>query len=213
MEMEDQRQEEIDCITAIFPEITIDPENPFRASLELPVHPHHPVEVLFPATPEGPDQDDIPTPPLSATSSEEEPQPAATINVDSHRLSYLPSLQLHITLPEGYPETHPPEFELSTSPPWLSRSSLDELEASGLRMWEEVGHDLVVFGYIDSLQQAAETAFGFGEEGNVLEISQDHRISILDFDIKASQAAFDKETFDCGVCLGKACPGMVKPPD
>jgi len=60
----------------------------------------------------------------------------------------------------------------------------------------------VVYEYIDSLQQAAENAFGY-VEGKVLEIPQEFKIALLDYDINATQAAFDKETFDCGVCLGK----------
>jgi E3 ubiquitin-protein ligase RNF14 len=60
----------------------------------------------------------------------------------------------------------------------------------------------VVYGYIDFLQQEAENAFGFAE-GRNLEVPQDFKISLLDYDIKATQAAFEKETFDCGVCLGR----------
>lgn len=71
-------------------------------------------------------------------------------------------------------------------------------------MWEESGRSAVVYQFIDSLQQAAENAFGFAESGKVLEVSQDMKISLLDYDIKACQLAFDKETFECGVCLGKA---------
>jgi hypothetical protein len=38
--MEDERQVELDCIAAIFPEILLDPDNPFSASIELPIHPN-----------------------------------------------------------------------------------------------------------------------------------------------------------------------------
>jgi E3 ubiquitin-protein ligase RNF14 len=80
-------------------------------------------------------------------------------------------------------------------------------------MWEEAGRSLVVFGYIDSLQQAAEGAFGFSENEKTLVVPQDFMISLLDYDIKATQAAFGKETFDCGVCLdpkkGTVCHRMV----
>jgi E3 ubiquitin-protein ligase RNF14 len=73
-------------------------------------------------------------------------------------------------------------------------------------MWEDVGRSLVVYGFIDSLQQAAENAFGFAESGKVLEASPELKISLLDYDIKARQQAFEKETFDCGICLGKTVP-------
>jgi E3 ubiquitin-protein ligase RNF14 len=197
--MDDERQVELDCISAIFPEIILDPKNPFSASIELPVNPRNPVKVVFPASADGL----LPTPPQSETSGEDG-QAVLDIanNVESHKLTYLPSLLLHIILPEGYPADCAPKFELSTSPEWLSKSHLEELQASGEHLWEESGHTEVVFGYIDSLQQAAENAFGLGE-GKPLEIPQDHKIALLDFDIKATQAAFDKETFDCTICLGK----------
>jgi len=86
------------------------------------------------------------------------------------------------------------------------------LQGKGEEMWEEAGRSSVVYGYIDFLQQEAEHAFGFAEGGN-LEVPQDFKISLLDYDIKATQAAFEKETFDCGVCLdpkkGTVCHRMI----
>jgi E3 ubiquitin-protein ligase RNF14 len=206
--MEDERSIELDCLTAIFPEIILDPKNPFSATIDLQVNPAKPVKVLFPAAADG----ILPTPPQSDTSSQQDGEPARDIEgrskFESHNLSYLPSLRLRITLPEGYPEEKPPQFELSTDPAWLSRAHLDELEAYGTTMWEDAGRAVVAYGYIDFLQQSAENAFGFAEEGNVLAIPQDHKISLLDLDIRATQAAFAKEHFDCGVCLGKLFPSI-----
>ncbi|KAK0101236.1 translation termination inhibitor protein itt1 [Cadophora gregata] len=207
--MEDERQEELDCIAAIFPEILVDPNNPFSVSMEVPVHPTSPVKVLFPASSDGL----IPTPPLSTHSGHEgKTGPVPTNAVESQNLSYLPSLQLLITLPEEYPEKKAPVFELATTPAWLSRKHLDELQAKGEEMWEEAGRSSVVYGYIDFLQQEAENAFGFAA-GRNLEVPQDFKISLLDHDIKATQAAFEKETFDCGVCLdpkkGTVCHRMI----
>ncbi|KAF8855736.1 RWD-domain-containing protein [Acephala macrosclerotiorum] len=209
--MEDERQVEMECIAAIFPEISFDPANQFSATIELPVHPTSSVKVVFPASADGL----LPTPPPSATSGQEDEQATAgpANNVESHNLSYLPSLQLRITLLEGYPEEKPARFELSTTPEWLSRSYLDELQQHGEQMWEDAGRSLVVYGYIDFLQQKAEEAFGSAEQGKILEIPQDYKISLLDYDIKATQAAFEKETFDCGVCLdpkkGSVCHRMI----
>lgn len=207
--MDDERQVELDCIAAIFPEIILDADDPFSASIELPVAPRNPVKVVFPASAEGV----LPTPPRSETSGEDVVADVNLAdNVESHNLAYLPALRLHITLPEGYPSECAPKFELSTSPEWLPRTQLNELQASGEHMWEEGGRTEVVFGYIDSLQQAAENAFGHGE-GQTLEIPQDYKIALLDYDIKATQAAFEKETFDCGICLdpkkGSVCHKMV----
>lgn len=195
---DDERKIELDCIAAIFPEIILDPENAFSASIELPVHPQNAVKVIFPASSDGA----LPTPPRSDSSNQDNVETVATANnIESHNLSYLPSLQLHVNLPEGYPEEKPPQFKISTSPSWLSQIYLDELQANGERIWEETGRSAAVYEYIDFLQQSAENAFGFAE-GKTLEIPQDFKISLIDWDIKAAQAAFDKENFECGVCLG-----------
>jgi E3 ubiquitin-protein ligase RNF14 len=200
--MEDERQVEMDCLAAIFPEMVIDSQDPFSASIELPVNPNTPVKVVFPASAEA-SAPSLPSPPLSESSGEGgEPLLQPAQNLESHNLSYLPPLQLHITLPEGYPLERAPVFKLSTAPAWLSRPCLDDLQNNGERMWEEGGHTEVVYGYIDSLQQAAENAFGHSD-GKALLVPRDFKIALLDYDIKATQAAFDKETFECGVCLGK----------
>jgi E3 ubiquitin-protein ligase RNF14 len=195
--MEDEREVELECIAAIYPEIQFDSENKFSASIELSVHPTNPVKVVFPASSDG----HLITPPVSANSGQEKDH-TPTNNAESHNLEYLPPLELRITLPEGYPGEQPAEFELSTTPAWLGRAYLEKLQENGEIMWEESGRSSVVYGYIDFLQQEAENAFGFAEAGKVLEIPQDFKISLLDYDIKAAQAAFAKETFDCGVCLG-----------
>ena len=200
--MEDERQVEMDCLAAIFPEMVTDAQDPYSASIELPVNPNTAVKVFFPASAEG-STPTLPTPPRPESPGDNSQpvfQPAQ--NLESHNLCYLPPLQLHITLPEGYPSECAPIFKLSTTPEWLSRSYLDELQDTGKLMWEEGGHTEVVYGYIDSLQQAAETAFGH-LDGKALVIPQEFKIALLDYDIKATQAAFDKETFECGVCLGK----------
>jgi E3 ubiquitin-protein ligase RNF14 len=197
--MEDEREVELDCIAAIYPEIQFDPKNKFSASITLSVHPTNPVKVVFPASSDG----HLVTPPLSANSGQENDH-APINNAESHNLEYLPPLELRITLPEGYPEEQPAKFELSTTPAWLGRAYLDKLQENGGIMWEESGRSSVVYGYIDFLQQEAKNAFGFAESGKILEIPQDFKISLLDYDIKATQAAFARETFDCGVCLGSA---------
>ena len=203
--MEDERRVEMDCLAAIFPEMVTNAQDPYSASIELPVNPNTAVKVLFPASVEGsvPTLPTLPTLPHSESSGDDGQlalQPAQ--NLESHNLCYLPPLQLHITLPKGYPSECAPIFKLSTYPGWLSRSYLNELQDNGMRMWEEGGHTEVVYGYIDFLQQAAENAFGHSD-GDALVVSQEFKIALLDYDIKATQAAFDKETFECGVCLGK----------
>ncbi|KAK6951945.1 hypothetical protein Daesc_006470 [Daldinia eschscholtzii] len=202
MAEDDVREVELSTIAAIYPELQIDENDPYKFSIELPVSLASPVTVLFPAATEGappvePVQDQVPT--IAA--------------VDSHALSNLPSLQVHIELPEGYPQEKPPKVDISTLPPWLSEDILRKLENDVVVLWEEIGRDQVIFTYIDNLQQSSEKIFGLVDDEGRLEVSPEHKIAILDYDIKAKQKAFDKETFECGICLdpkkGSVCHKML----
>jgi E3 ubiquitin-protein ligase RNF14 len=186
-DMKDEREIELSSISAIFPEIVLDPQDPFSASIDLPVIPSIQLPVVFPDLSEGANK---------VTDGLDN-------RLETYHLSHLPSLHLRISLPKGYPSNNPPIFDLSVTPQWLSTTVLERLRLDGVKLWEESGHDQVVFAYIDHLQQGAENTFSVLEGNEALQASQDHKIELLDFDINAKRAAFEKETFTCGVCLGK----------
>lgn len=186
-DLEDERQIELSSISAIFPEIVLGPQDPFSASIDLPVSPSTPLQVVFTEFSDG------------ANKVSDEPD----TQLETYYLSHLPSLRLRISLPQGYPGSCPPSFNLSITPQWLPTAVLERLQSDGNRLWEESGHDQVMFAYIDHLQQGAENVFSVLEDNEVLKVSQDHKIALLDFDINAKRAAFERETFTCGVCLGK----------
>ena len=176
---DDERCVELNSLEAIFPELQRLPgTNPLAFEIELPVNPASAVTVTFPA--------------------------AENNVVDSHELSHLPSVVIRACLPEGYPAKKPPTFTISATPPWLTPDTIQRLEGDGLRLWEEGGRDLVAFTYIDHVQQAADSVFGMVGPQRTLEVDPAHKIAILDYDIEAKRTAFGKETFECGVCLGKA---------
>ncbi|KAF6808338.1 RWD domain-containing protein, partial [Colletotrichum musicola] len=197
---DDPRHDELSSLLAIFPEIEPDEKNPYRFSIELPVHPAKPVTVTFPAASNA----DVPA---------ANQIPGAEPRVDSHELSHLPAVVVRISLPQGYPSEKPPSVNVSTSPPWLSADVAKKLEDDGPRLWEEMGRDLVAFTYIDHVQQAADDVFGMVDGDGALEIDPLHKIAILDYDIEAARAAFAKETFECGVCLdpkkGSVCHKLL----
>ncbi|WYZ38885.1 hypothetical protein EsH8_III_000799 [Colletotrichum jinshuiense] len=197
---DDPRRDELSALQAIFPEIEPDDKNPFCFTIELPVHPANPVTVAFPAASNA----DVP-----AASQ----LPGIEPRVDSHELSHLPAVAVRIDLPKGYPSEKPPRVSISTSPPWLSKVVTTKLEDDGPRLWEEMGRDMVAFTYIDHVQQAADDVFGMVDGTGALEIDPLHKIAILDYDIEAARASFEKETFDCGVCLdpkkGSVCHKML----
>lgn len=204
-EAEDEREEELSTVSAIFPELIIDPANPFSASLEITVAPANTIKVRFPPPVDG----SINLLPLGTNDGAGLDIPARE---DIHPLTYLPSIHLQLDLPKGYPENEPPTVKLRTSLNWLPATTIEQLQEQAAILWEEYGHLQVVFAYIDHIQQAAENSFDI--EGGILDIDHDLKISLLDFDIKTKRQKFEQETFDCGICLepkkGSSCYRLQK---
>ena len=199
---------ELETLVAIFPEIQRpDQKPPFTFRLELPVEPGKPVTVTFPALSS--------TLPLTtavdaaqgglgaSTSNQDGPSVVVRVAEDSCQVTYLPPLDLRMSLPDGYPAHLPPLVSISTSPQWLSPSVIRKLEEDGPRLWEECGRDSTAYAYIDHLQHAAEDVFGSITAEGCLTVASEHKLAVLDYDIKAKRVAFENETFECGVCLGE----------
>ena len=180
IELDDERAEELNTLQSIYPELVIDGNNSFCATLDLLVAPSKPLPVTF------------------------EPEQ------DIQRLSYLPCLHIEINLPTTYPAESSPSITLSTTPPWLPSDVLRKLTDEAKSLWEEYGGGMILFSYISSLQEQAETAFGL--EG--LTLPSDMRQELVAYSKKLKRELFDKETFDCEVCLepkkGSACYRMER---
>ncbi|KAH6611099.1 ring finger [Trichoderma cornu-damae] len=203
---DDARATELETLEAIYPELRRQHGRGFAFELELPVEPAAPVTVAFPAA-ASPDQLDAQKPAVKGSAS------AAPALVDSLQVSHLPPLALHITLPDGYPARCAPLVEISTTPQWLAPGMLSRLAGEASQLWEETGRDLVAYTYIDHVQRAADDVFGAITAEGTLQVDPEHKLAVLDYDIKAKKAAFDKETFSCGICLdpkkGSKCHRML----
>lgn len=198
-EFNNPRDVELSSLSAIYPEIQqLRPDDPYAVTLDVPVNPSKAVTVFFPAAAD----DALPPGANGAPNGAGRGQQDA---VDSHELAHLPSIRMEITLGPQYPTEKPPQIAISTTPPWLPEKTIKQLEDDAPRLWEEMGRDMVGFTYIDHVQQAAENVFGLVDEKGTLEVDPRHKIAIIDYDIKARRATFEKETFDCGVCLGMSC--------
>lgn len=132
-DLEDERAEELITLQSIYPELDIDPTDPFAAQIELPVTPAMPFSVVF------------------------EPEQ------DVRKLPYLPPLQVAISLGSEYPTVAPPSIKLSTTPPWLPDNTIRDLVKQARTLWEEYGGGPILFAYISYLQESAETAFGMAD--------------------------------------------------
>ena len=207
---DDERTIELSSIAAIFPEIILDPKSSYDATLNITVSPTPPLKVRFDQSAES-CPPVLLTPPTSietdedtnaVTETKHKPLQTTETVADVHHLAHLPPLILRIHLPEGYPSAKPPVFELSTSPPWIPKTKLESTKADGVRLWEELGKDQVVFTYIDHLQLLAENGLNLARDlQNDVTLSSDMKLALLDFDLRTKRELFEKETFDCGVCL------------
>lgn len=194
---EDQRDVELSSLTAIYPEIQrLSDDDPYTFTLDLPIKPAKPVAVFFPAVTAGHSLDDIAPQPAAAD--------ATNGQIDSHEIAHLPAIRLQISLPPSYPKEKPPAVTVSTNPSWLTSTTVKALEGECERLWEDLGRDLVVFSFIDHVQQLADDVFGLVSDAGALEIQPEHKIGVLAYDIEEKRRVFDNETFFCGVCLGRS---------
>ncbi|KAK1754775.1 hypothetical protein QBC47DRAFT_423686 [Echria macrotheca] len=207
-EQENLRDIELTSLTSIYPELQqVHADDRYTLVLDVPVTPVKPVTVFFPAAAEAN------TPGSAARLRDGAADGANGRPLDSHELAHLPSLRLELSFGPNYPAEEPPRVSLLTTPPWLPAETLRKLEGDAARLWEEMGRDMVGFTYIDHVQQSVDDVFGLVGDSGTLEVDPRHKIGILDFDMEARKAAFQKETFSCGVCLdpkkGSACHKMM----
>ena len=159
---DDERSIELSTLSAIYPELTIDPSSPFSAFIDVLVEPIKPLAIVF-RTVDG------------AAAAEVAVQP------DIHSLSYLPTLTIEIVLPDGYPTLEPPLFRIRTTPSWIPSWRIQQLEHAALSLWEDMGRDQVVFSYIDYLREEAERGFDLvSEDADFLNLPYDLKLALID---------------------------------
>lgn len=208
---EDERTVELTSIAAIYPELLVDVagSDPYSATISIEVEPLEPLSIRFLSADGAP-----PVRPLTLPHSTIEEithldigddGDSTLLNENISRLSHLPALNLQLSLPQGYPAEKPPVFYLESQYSWLPEQKVQELRKAGYTLWEELGRDQVVFSYLEYLREAAERGFDIAQaDDQVLEFSPDLKVSLLDFDLKAKRAKFERETFECGICLGRS---------
>lgn len=199
---DDVRRTELEALEAIFPELhrPEGADSPFTFELEIPVELAEPLTVTFPPAGNAVDEDQPSHNAQAGTAAAVAAAPPP--HLDSLLVSHFPPISILIKLPDGYPESCPPQVTLKTTPQWLRNETLSRMEEDAPRLWEEMGRDMVVYTYIDHIQHGANNVFGAIGADGTLTVDSEHKVAVLDYDIKAKKAAFEKETFECGVCLG-----------
>ncbi|KAF2672430.1 hypothetical protein BT63DRAFT_195454 [Microthyrium microscopicum] len=173
----DERDAEIEVCQAIWPELTQGQEDPYLLNLVVDVELNDPLELLFkePETVHG----------------------EGNVNYVSEKVKYLPPLQVAIALPSGYPETAPPQVSISTTPSWLPREKLQELEDLAFSLWK-TGTSDILYCYIERIFEQPQDHFGYTSG---IKIGSELRLSLLEFQASVIKAAFDASTIACTVCL------------
>nr|POE93066.1 e3 ubiquitin-protein ligase itt1 [Quercus suber] len=179
--MDDEREEELETLISIYPELVRDLKDPFSLTLELAVTPSTPLLVRF-------------LPDRFIQKKKTDTYANAVLTHESAcqqvELSHLPPLCLKVTLPAGYPADAPPQVSLSDPEKCLPKAKLAELEKEAVLLWEEYGHSIILFVYIDYLQQAADRGFDLDQTtsvGFVLPESQHSRLVAFDEDTKITK--------------------------
>lgn len=200
---DDEREEELETLSSIYPEMVRHPEQQYQATLELAIKLSRPLRVRF--LPEV-CSDDISYAGVAAQSD--------ALGGQDVELSHLPPLCLDIALPTGYPTDAPPLVALSTRDNCLPPSKLAGLEHEVVHLWEEYGRSIILFVYIDHLQQVAERGFDLDQLPDarlILPVSLKSRL--VTFDEATKLATFNAGTFECGICLdpkkGSLCYRMM----
>lgn len=206
MDPPDERDEELETLAAIYPELKISDHDQYSISLELAVTPSTPLLVRF--IPETEKHCIIDINGKTVTNG------IAHIERDV-LLSHLPSLCLELELPASYPLHSPPKIRLSTAQSWIPVDKLKELETELEKLWEEYGHCQVLYIYIDYLQQCAERGFDLSQSAEgCLTLPTTQEQDLVNFDEATRLAVFEAGTYDCGVCLepkkGSACHRMKR---
>ena len=207
----EELEDELSIIKAIFPELVISSSD--RAQIDIEVAPLQPLPVRF-SKPKPSDGDNSSKDDSTAGDSK-----GATLlplsdgtDIIAHNvtrdLSFLPPLSVVFQLPPEYPSQVPPLITVNST--WLSPSILQKYAEDAVRLWEEMGHAQILFAYIDFLRDSAENAFGLlSGDRTQLNFSSELEVSLLDFDLKAKRVKFERETFECGICLepkkGSSC--------
>jgi E3 ubiquitin-protein ligase RNF14 len=115
--------------------------------------------------------------------------------IEAKEISHFPPLRIWFKLPQGYPNEVGPTLDLEAF--WLPEAIARKLESDGTSLWEEYSRTQVMYAYASHLEEAAETAFGMKS----LEVTSDIQQQLLIFDQEAQQQAFEKGSYECGVCL------------
>lgn len=124
-------------------------------------------------------------------------------------VNHLPPLTLYFELPQGYPESQPPVFEVTST--WLPHRLVQRLVLTLSRLWQGAG-DQVLYTALDTLYEQAETGFGVTESSTlVLNLSNNSALKkeLQKYDLLSAQKSFNDQTFKCVICQdshkGSAC--------
>lgn len=111
---------------------------------------------------------------------------------NSKKIRHLPTVELHFSLPEAYPASKPPIFQISSF--WLSPDQIIQLNKSINSKWDGTP---ILFDIIDWLCDQGRFSFGVKE---ILVVEPSKWKLLLDYDVNGNQQEFDQQTYKCEIC-------------
>jgi hypothetical protein len=80
--------------------------------------------------------------------------------VPQRSVSSLPHVCFALILPNGYPNSVPPQIDITCTNSWAPRGAADELLATRISLSEDYGHAQVLFALTSHVEEQANSAFG-----------------------------------------------------
>ena len=125
-------------------------------------------------------------------------------------LKYFPPFNLEFTLPEEYPDDHPPKFQISAF--WLSPLYAQKLSSKLAQIYYEI-QDVILFHWVEFLRNEAIHFLDLLQDDTldlVLKIDESGALDLLNtiiqYDRHAQYSVFQNSSFPCGICLS-SCRG------
>ena len=119
-----------------------------------------------------------------------------TDGTSSHEVTYFPPIQMSFTLPDGYPDSKPPEIHLSC--PIFTESQLEQFHHTLVSIWQDY-RDQIMYSCVDYLQHQVQYKLGEVLD-RPLKLTSDEFYQVVAFNDAAERKRFESSVFECGIC-------------
>ncbi|KAG5357773.1 Translation termination inhibitor protein [Yarrowia sp. B02] len=112
-----------------------------------------------------------------------------------HTVRHLPPVLLFFALPEGYPETKPPQFAPQCE--WVDEEHTRQLCSDLEELWETLKDESTLFACVEMVRERVDDLFGLPQP---LRLPEHLKNTILSHDTYADREKFAGMSFACSIC-------------